>query len=64
MIQGNSKKKFQANFVFFFQVFSTHFVHFFYNIYEMYESIYVEIMIIPRVKKRPILFWKKKGGRK
>ena len=31
----------------------------FYNMYEMYESIYVEIMIMPRVKRRPILFWKK-----
>ena len=27
-------------------------MHFFYNMYEMYESIYVEIMIMPRVKKR------------
>ena len=34
-------------------------MHLFYNMYEMYESIYVEIMIVPRVKQRPILFWKK-----
>ena len=43
----------------FFQVFSTQFVHLFYNMYEMYESIYVEIMIMPIVKRRPILFRKK-----
>ena len=59
MIQGIEKNTFQANFVFFFQVFSCHFVHLFYNMYEMYESIYVEIMIMPRVKRGPILFWKK-----
>ena len=56
--RGIEKNTFQANVVFF-QVFSTHFVHLFYNMYEMYESIYVEIMIMPRVKRRPILFWKK-----
>ena len=70
--RGIEKNTFQANFVFFFQVFSTHFVHLFYNMYEMYESIYVEIMIMScmlRVKRRPffvtekvrrpkIIFWR------
>ena len=57
--RGIEKNTFQTNFIFFFQAFSTYFVHLFYNIYEMYESIYVEIMIMPRVRRRPILFWKK-----
>ena len=39
-----------------FQAFSTYFVHLFYNMYESYESIYMEIMIMPRVKTKPILF--------
>ena len=56
---GIDENTFQANFVFFFQVISTHFVHLFYNMYEIYESIYVEILIMPRVKRRSILFWKK-----
>ena len=56
MIQGNRKNIFQANF---FQAFSTYFVHLFYNMYELYESIYMEIMIMPRVKRKPILFWNK-----
>ena len=48
-------------------------MHLFYNMYEMYESIYVEIMIMPRVKKeadfvlkkvrRPkIIFWRSGHG--
>ena len=58
MIQGNRKNIFQPNF--FFQVLSTYFVHLFYNMYELYEkNIDVEIMIMPRVKRRPILFWNK-----
>ena len=31
--------------------------------YEMYESIYVEIMIMPRVKRRPIFFLKSKEAK-
>ena len=58
MILGIRKILFKL-ILYFFQVFSTHFVHLFYNMYEMYEIIYVEIMIMPRVKRRPILFWKK-----
>ena len=56
MTQGNKKIFFK---LIFFQVFPTYFVHLFYNIYELYESIYVEIMIMPRVKSKPILFWNK-----
>ena len=55
MIQGIRKNIFKL-ILYFFQVFSTHFVHLF---YKMYEIIYVEIMIMPRVKRRPILFLKK-----
>ena len=58
MIQGNRKNIFQANFCICFQAFSTYFVHLFY-MYESYESIYMEIMIMPRVKTKPILFWNK-----
>ena len=57
--RGIEKNTFQTNFIFFFQAFSTYFVHLFYNMYEMYEISYVEIMIMPRVRRRPILFWKK-----
>ena len=56
--RSNRRNAFQAN-VIFFSCISIHFMHLFYNMYEMYESIYVEIMIVPRVKQRPILFWKK-----
>ena len=34
-------------------------MHLFYNMYESCESIYMEIMIMPRVKTKPILFWNK-----
>ena len=59
MIQGNWKNIFEANFCICFKAFSTYFVHLFYNMYELYESIYMEIMIMPRVKTKPILFWNK-----
>ena len=59
MIQAYRKIFFKLIFFFFFQAFSTYFVHLFYNMYELYESIYMEIMIIPRVKRKPILFWNK-----
>ena len=58
MIQENRKNTFKL-ILYFFQIFSTHFVDLFHNMYEMYESIYVEIMIMPKVKRRPISFWKK-----
>ena len=49
--RGIEKKKLFKLIFFFFQVFFTHFVHLFYNMHEMYESIYVEIMIMPRVNR-------------
>ena len=55
MIRGIRKILFKL-ILYFFQVFSTYFVHLFYN---MYEIIYVEIMVMPRLKRRRILFWKK-----
>ena len=58
MIQGNRRNIFKL-ILYFFQALSTYFVHLFYNMYELYENIYVEIMIMPRVKRRPILFWNK-----
>ena len=58
MIQGNRKNIFKL-ILYFFQALSTYFVHLFYNMYELYENIYVEIMIMPRVKRRQILFWNK-----
>ena len=54
--RGIEKNTFSS--YFFFHAFSAHFVHSFYNMYEMYESIYVEIMIMPRVKGGQFCFEK------